>query len=388
VNSPTGSLGWVAAFILAVFSLSPLSSIAQAPEPSNLARARMSHLQHGVNASQWFAQVYDPKGYTKEHFETWTTAQDIALIQPLGFDHVRLSIDPRPMFQSGHADELPADYLAYIDAAVKMIVDHKLAVIIDIHPDSDFKARLSNDDFVEQFADFWRALAKHFSTTDPDMVFLEMLNEPEMKDRYRWYGIEAKLATAIREGAPRHTIIVTGAQYSADDELLFINPLRDPNLIYSFHFYQPEVFTHQGATWAVNFWHELRGVPYPSNPQDVNRAAQAVTDPVNRLYLTRYGAESWGPDRVNAEIGQVAAWAKRWNVPVICDEFGVYKKYAPPEDRLAWMHDVRSALEKNGMGWTVWDYSGGFGIVTKTPGQPQAQPDPAALKALGLSSRN
>jgi hypothetical protein len=38
-----------------------------------------------------------------------------------------------------------------------MILDHGLAVVIDLHPESDFKARLAKDDeFVERFADFWR----------------------------------------------------------------------------------------------------------------------------------------------------------------------------------------------------------------------------------------
>jgi len=27
------------------------------------------HLGYGINLSEWFAQVYDAKGYTKEHFD-------------------------------------------------------------------------------------------------------------------------------------------------------------------------------------------------------------------------------------------------------------------------------------------------------------------------------
>jgi endoglucanase len=42
---------------------------------------------------------------------------------------------------------------------------------------------------------------------------------------------------------------------------------------------------------------------------------------------------------------------------------------------------VRTSLEKHGIGWTMWDYSGGFGIVTKENGQPQ--PDEVTVKALG-----
>src|SRR6266700_71575 len=166
-----------------------ISSLAQSD--SSLARRRAAHLRHGINLSEWFAQVYDPKGYVKDHFESWTTADDIALIKSMGFDHVRLSVNPQPMMRHNMADQLPPEYLGYLDAAVKMILDHGLAVIIDMHPDSDFKARLvQHDDFVEQFSDYWRAIARHYSSQDPESVFLEVLNEPEFRDRYRCAGVQ------------------------------------------------------------------------------------------------------------------------------------------------------------------------------------------------------
>jgi aryl-phospho-beta-D-glucosidase BglC (GH1 family) len=373
---------WLIA-LLALCSGSVRLSAQHDPDPSLLARARLAHLRHGVNASEWFAQVYDPRGYTAEHFANWTTPDDIALIAAMGFDHVRISVNPQPMFPTGHADEIPADYLAYLDAAVATVLGQHLAVVIDVHPESDFKSKLaSNDAFVEQFADFWRALARHYSRFDADRVFFEILNEPEIRDRYRWSGIQAKLASAIREGAPAHTIIATGALYSADDELIALEPLADGNVIYAFHFYEPHIFTHQGATWGVNFWHWERMLGYPSSPESAQKVAAQVPDRVNRLYVLRYGMEHWDAARIDMEIGQVAEWAKHWNVAVVCDEFGVYAKYADPADRLRWLRDVRSAFERYGMGWTVWDYSGAFGVVGKAGGRATA--DAGSLQALGL----
>jgi endoglucanase len=207
---------------------------------------RVAHLRRGINVSDWFAQAGDPSGYTKEHFDSAITAHDLDLIQAMGFDHVRLSVDPRPMFHAGQADQITPQDLAYLDAAVKMILDRGLAVDISIFADAEFKAKLASDDeFVEQFADFWRALARHYANLDAERVFFEILNEPGGRDRYRWYGVGAKLAGAIREAAPHHTIIATGAHWSDDDDLVFLEPLRDPNVIYSFHFYESHIFTHQ-----------------------------------------------------------------------------------------------------------------------------------------------
>lgn len=363
----------------------PAGARAQAAGENETAQRRMVHLRRGINVSKWFAGLPDAAAYTREHFETAITPQDVALIQAMGFDYVRLSVDPRPMFQEKQSDQISSEYLAELDAALKMLLDEGLAVDIDIYADPDFKERLAADDqTVEEFADFWRALARHWSALDPERVFFEILNEPGGADRYRWYGVEAKLATAIREGAPRHTIIATGAHWSDDDDLVFLEPLRDPDVIYTFHFYEPHVFTHQGATWSTNYWHSLKGVPYPSNPENVQAVMAQVDDPGHRLAIERYGMDHWNAQRIDGEIGQAAAWASHWNVPVICNEFGVYRKNADAAQRAAWISDVRTALERHGIGWAMWDYGGGFDVVNRKDGK--AVPDAATVRALGLAA--
>jgi len=357
--------------------------IVSAQAVSSVSPSRIAHLRHGINASEWFAQVYDKRGYTREHFQSWTTAEDIALIKSMGFDHVRLSVNPQPMMPNHRPDEIPAEYFGYLDAAVKMILDQGLAVVIDAHPESDFKKRLVQDDsFVQEFADFWRALARHYSSWDSERLFFEILNEPEFSDRYRWYGVQSKLAAAIRDGAPKHTIIAAGARWSDDDELVFIEPLRDSNVIYNFHFYDPHIFTHQGATWGAYFWHWVKGLHYPSSPESAAKVAVAAPDAVDRLAIIRYGEDHWNAERIDAEITQVAEWAQQHGVPVVCNEFGVFRQYAEPQDREAWIHDVRTALERHNMGWAMWDYSGSFGVVTRKDGK--AMPDDLTLRALGL----
>ena len=366
-----------------------LSTISLAQSDSSLARRRAAHLCHGINLSGWFAQVYEPRGYTKEHFQDWVTVDDIALIKSMGFDHVRLSVNPEPMMRHNMADHLPPEYLGYLDAAVKMILDHGLAVIIDMHPEGDFKQRLvQHDDFVEQFSDYWRAIARHYSTYDPEMVFFEVLNEPEFRDRYRWAGVQAKLANSIREGAPQHTIIAAGANWSDVEDLVTMVPLPDPNVIYNFHFYDPHTFTHQGATWGTNYWHFESKLAYPATLADVQKTAALEPDPGNRLTILRYALDHWDANRISVEIGQAAEWAKRWNVPLTCNEFGVYRLVSDPQDRARWIHDVRSTLEHYGIGWNMWDFGGrgdgkGFGVVNGQREGPNT-PDEVTVEALGL----
>jgi endoglucanase len=377
-RSETILIGFAVLMLLASAGAQNTSSVL-----ANVPASRLEHLRHGINTSQWFAQVYDQKGYTKEHFLSWITVEDIALIKAMGFDHIRLSVDPEPMFTMNHPNDIPAQYLGYLDAAVKMILDHGLAVIIDIQPEDNFKARLADDNFVPQFLDFWRALAQHYANWDPERVFFEVLNEPE-QERYRWIGIQAKAVAAIRQGAPQHTIISAGARWSNNDELTFLEPVRDPNVIYNFHFYSPYLFTHQGATWGVYYWHWVKGLRYPSTRESAEQAAGGVPEAADRLEVIRYGYENWNSERIDGEIAQVAEWGRRNKVPVMCNEFGVYRQYADPRDRGEWIEDVRTSLERHGIGWTMWDYSGSFGVVTKKNGQTTA--DESALRALGLKA--
>jgi endoglucanase len=349
-----------------------------------VAVSRAAHLRHGINLSNWFVPQSDPPGFTQQHFQTSITTQDLALIRQMGFDYVRLPVDPVPMFHPGRADQISGDYLNDLDAALKMILSQNLAVTIDIHPTDAFKHELAtNDTLVEEYADFWRALAQHYASEDPENVFFEILNEPELSDPYRWYGVQSKVALAIRQGAPNHTIIASGAHWSDDDDLVFLEPIRDANVVYNFHYYEPHIFTHQGATWSVNYWHLLAGLAYPSDPANAAKIAATIPDAQHRLTIIRYGQDHWNASRIEADIKQVADWAHQWNVPVICNEFGAYRKASDPADRAQWLTDVRAALDKYGIGWAMWDYDGGFSVVNKSNGQ--ATPDAATLRALGFS---
>jgi hypothetical protein len=109
---------------------------------------------------------------------------------------------------------------------------------------------------------------------------------------------------------------------------------------------------------------------------------EQVPDMIHQQEVLRYGLDRWNASRIDAEIGEAAAWAKKWNVPLTCNEFGVYRKTANPEDRARWLSDVRTALEKNGIGWTMWDYAGGFGVVERNNGTTTI--DEMTVKALGL----
>ncbi len=204
-----------------------------------------------------------------------------------------------------------------------------------------------------------------------------------MNDPYRWAGIQARVAGAIREVAPKNTIIATGPNYSDIVDLLAMHPLSDGNVIYNFHFYDPHEFTHQGAGWGEAWWSYTHNIPYPATEGSMQELVKEVPDAANRYDLERYWLDHWDGRRIRLLIDEAAAWGHDNHVPLICNEFGAYREHTDPQSRNAWIHDVRTALEADGIGWAMWDYRGGFGVVFKEDGQA-AKPDPATVEALGL----
>jgi endoglucanase len=365
--------------LLIVIVLSSSCAIAQGGTRS-IAFERAQSLQHGINLSGWFASS-DP---SQQHLDTYTNETDLKLIHDMGFDSVRLGI--APSFIARHGSLQPANpaVLAALDRAVNAALANHLAVMLCLFPNDDYKHNLSTENGVADLVLFWRILAAHFAGADPDKIFYEIINEPEVPDPYRWMGIQARLVDAIRGVDPQHTIIAAGANYDSVPDILQLEPVRDANVIYNFHFYEPYPFTHQGAPWGSAEWPYYKNIPYPATPETMSAQIKNVPDDAARYYLYLYASGGWDEASIAARIGFAAAWARERNVPLICNEFGAFRDTAEPASRARWIHDVRSALEENHIGWAMWDYRGNFGLVHREGGE--ITPDPAILKSLGLKA--
>ena len=334
---------------------------------ASLAATRARRLRRGINLSHWFSQIYWPPGYTAAHFDSYIRTADIALIRDMGFDHVRLPINPAPLLAASAPNgRLPVTDLARLRARITDLHDHGLAVIIDLHPEDDFKQGLAaNPAAVTAFLGFWEKLAAALADFDPERTFFEVLNEPCLRDPLRWNKLQNAAVAVIRAVAPRHTIIISGDEWSQLPELLKVTPPADSNLIANFHLYDPSAFTHQGAAWAAP-WHQFtKGLSYPSDPANVAALRATMTDPDACARLDDYLAARWDADAYHRFLQPAVAWAREHNLPLTCNEFGVYKVFSPRAARLAWVRDVSTALTSAGIGWTMWDYAGDFSIVTK-----------------------
>jgi aryl-phospho-beta-D-glucosidase BglC (GH1 family) len=371
---------------LRALSISALGLLAISASAQTEARAtafrRAATLTRGINASSWFAGSGD---YSPAHTSSWITDDDLKLMRSLGFSYVRIGIDPA-YFGYGPADASSKDALwKRLDDAVDLALNNGLIVDLCVFPRDDYKQQLANDRGATQFLFLWEALARHFANRDPDHILFELMNESEVQDPYRWIGIESSAVTAIRRIDTAHTILASGAHYDSLDDLLVTQPLAAENVIYTFHFYEPYQFTHQGATWGSPEWLYYKNIPFPATVDQLDSTLKSIPSDIARYQLFLYAAGNWNADNVRQRIGFAAEWGREHSVPILCNEFGAYRDTAPPASRARYIEAVRSALEADHIGWAMWDWSGNFGLVTRTNGHSTV--DPAIATALNLTTR-
>ena len=341
--------------------------------------ARLAKLTLGINLSHWFSQSHD---YSSRHLESYNTARDAALIKSMGFRHVRFAFNEETVVDSDKPAVLSPEKMKRFDAAIDMLMDAGLAVIVDFHPEEPYKRAVGKDDAAAaNFVGMWRALAGHLAKRDPERVFFEVMNEPVIRDAARWNVIQKKVLAAMRESAPRHTLIASAAEWSDVSKLELIEIVPDSNVVYNFHCYEPFKFTHQDAPWVGEMTKGLKNAPYPSSPEAVNKILADLPDDKARQLMIQYGKENWNAGKIDDFIARAAEWGRKNNVALTCNEFGVYN-VARPEDRNRCIRDVRKALEKHQIGWCMWDYAGGFAVAPGKPGE--RVPDAGTIQALGL----
>ncbi len=249
---------------------------------------RAGTLTRGINASGWFGGWGD---YTAERTSKWITADDLAEMRKLGFTYVRIGVDPVYFGSYGRPDGPGKEALwKRLDDAVDLTLKSGLIVDLCVFPRDDYKQQLATDRGATQFLFLWEALAHHFADRDPDHLVFELMNESEVQDPYRWIGIESAAVTAIRHIDTAHTIIASGAHYDSLDDLLVTQPLADENVIYTFHFYEPYQFTHQGASWGSPEWLYYKNIPFPATVEQLDPTLKSIPNDIARYQLFLYAA--------------------------------------------------------------------------------------------------
>lgn len=326
--------------------------------------------QKGVNLGGWISQCVE---YTENHFNTFITEKDIEQIAAWKFDHVRLPVDYDIIF-TDDGQEIKEGF-SHIDNCVSWCKAHNLNLIIDLHktkgymfdrqavkdPDLFFHDQRLQDAFIS----IWQSLAARYGRFS-DFVALELLNEivnPNLQDQ--WNKIASRAFNEIRKTAPKSWIIVGGVDYNSVSAVPGIDVPADEKTVFTFHCYEPLVFTHQKAPWVEKMSADFE-VSYPGPSIDYIREKSSQIPQARHGAIFDSAMDSLQMDSSFFEMLFTPAinTAKNKNVPLYCGEYGVVN-LAPAEDSLRWIQDIHKALEKYKIGRALWNYKEkDFGLVS------------------------
>jgi len=328
-----------------------------------------STLRRGINITHWFRYPLDRNG---EALRNYVDDSVLEQLRRLGFTFVRIPIQPDLLSARG----------ALLDAVAR-VERHGLAAVVALFPDG-WRDETSSDQ-QSKLITIWRSLAASLRHLDPRLTYPEIMNEPVFStDPSAWTRLQHQTLVAIRAALPKNTIVLTGADWGSVTGLQSLPPEQDPNVVYSFHYYEPAELTSLGAYRANLDAGAMALLPFPVHDESGCAASAASTADQPTADLMRfYCAQHWDAARVKARVLSAGAWAKKNHVAVIAGEFGASMRLNRAA-RLSWLQTVRATCEDEGLGWALWGYDDvmGFGIAVPTG---RARIDPALLSALGLS---
>ncbi len=310
----------------------------------------------GVNLTNWF-QTDSPQTIQFNKF----TKKDFERIKSLGADVIRLPINLHYMTSGAPDYNLDLLFVYMLDQVIDWAEELKINLILDNHTFSVTESTSTDIDKI--LIPVWTHMAERYKDRSK-YIYYEILNEPHGIADSTWNRIQSLTLNAIRKIDTVHTVIVGPASWNSYYNLSAMPAYPDTNLIYTFHFYDPFVFTHQGASWVSPSLVPLSGVPFPYNAAKMPPCPDTLKGTWIEGNLNNYMND--GTVKHMHELIDIADnFQKSRHVKLYCGEFGVFMNNAPDSDRTYWYRVIREYLESKNIAWTIWDYKAGFGIFKK-----------------------
>ena len=264
------------------------------------------------------------KDFTRLFRDTFVQEEDFKTISRMGLNCVRLPFNYRLIEEGG---------IGYLKKAVERCKKYGLWCILDMHAapgsqnqdwhsDSLGEVLLwNNKKSQDRFIKIWQLLSREFKDEET-VAGYNIVNEPVWGKTQPILELYKKTVSAIRKIDKKHIIFLEGNCFS--QEIDFLGPPWDSNLVYSVHFYGPLEFT-------FGF---VRDLEYPGN----------------------IFGEYWSKDKLRQVLIKYRRLQKLWKVPIYVGEFGQNSRCSYCHREFQWTADVLDIFKEFGFHWTYWTY--------------------------------
>jgi len=312
---------------------------------NTIVQAQQKNLGVGINLTGyerfWDEQTIDYKD----------VIADIDILYNKGIRDIRLPI----AFEYQFKIKSKKRFLKDLIKIVKHIKKKDMTLIVcyfDASLDKD--SNYTNVDIVKNN---WRSISKKLKKYSK-YVYYELVNEPNLYP-VQWDAMVHEVVSEIRKEDQDTKILIGATNYNSIYELSRKTPFPYKNIVYIFHFYEPFVFTHQGADWIGNQTKTV-DIPYPYDSismPSMNLKAVGTSGEINYKDYKDMASKTALGDKIDI----VAKWAKDQQVELWCTEFGSINSIAP-EYRRQYFKDVIEVFKARNIKCYLWEYKGNFGV--------------------------
>lgn len=320
--------------------------------------ARAASMSAGVNTSNWLEAYWLLPFNAYPEVNRYTRAR-VQALREAGFTTFRLPVIFERLTQPGNSSLLNTNHLAFslVDSMILWAAQMDFQLVICNH----HGLPLNNSNYqteIPRLQAIWTQLTQRYGHLDPERYFFEIYNEPENSiTNANWRTVATALLQTVRANeSVLHSVFVGAANWNSAGALISFTPLDDADIIYTFHYYEPYYFTHQGMSWTSPPYFGARIFPLAGEMDALMQTMTAVND-----------------------------WADLNEVPVSMGEFGVATS-ADANSRCNWVNAVMNAANTYGFSYFYWDAispNDAFGFFN-TGVVSEATVIPCFRNALGL----
>ncbi|CAH0356904.1 cellulase family glycosylhydrolase [Sphingobium sp. CECT 9361] len=365
-------------FLAGLLSIAACGAPELAPAQPSPARTLMANPRAVSNSALAIATLPVRGESTYVVTADQTTDTLLRLVASYGVGLIRLVTNPMPLLTDDNSARSAS--MTQVLKVVDTMRASGFRVVVDFHnwppgnPAEQSAAMVNN---AGQRARLSRALvemAGRLKRMPAGSVGLELLNEPAcklMRD-VKWPELQAQLYRLLRREAPVLPLVLKGCNDGKADLMQLDVRVysEDPNAIFSFHFYEPFIFTHQATYYRGS---AFRGVPFPampdrSTPDSGSHLADYFAIPAGQIKpesvteLKAYLRDGPGPGWYAREISQVGVWADRQGIArgrILLGEFGMTLKAGPDArkilpDIVRWLQMISQTSQREGFAYALW----------------------------------
>jgi len=335
-------------------------------------------IQRGVNIAIWLSQTETRGEARKQAF----TEKEVKQLAEWGFDHFRLPVDEVQLFHEDGTLDMETMQLA--ENVIKWCKKYHLKVIFDLHilRSHYFNSNKENILFTseteqERMCKIWVTIAKYLNKYSEKVLAFEIMNEPVAPKDEDWNKVEKKVIFALRQINKKRVLVLASNMWdSADHMPALAIPDGDPNIMLTFHFYEPMILTHYTASWTDLKNIRLSHVQYPGKPiskEDFEKLDKKEQEQIKWFYNQTFD-KNWMRGRWQKAI-QVA---HDKGLTLYLGEFGCLPSVGQ-SSRLSWINDVVDLSNELHIPHAYWEYKSGFGFCKWNDG---SLINPGLLKVL------